>query len=155
MTKPFDLVQAVEALKPLHDALQAANRARFDGKMSWPEYHAVCAKWNAAEKKVKQAFAASRGWKRSRSQFTLEHLRDGKRRCRGGLPGDCGIDHPNWFSWANSGGRPAALVVHVYGGYDACYALAGYYGLVFEPLPASWYYPGGSLAGMYLRRQEP
>jgi hypothetical protein len=113
-------------------------------------------------------FAASRGWKQGKRQFTLPMLASG-RPGRSTTDDYCwspdlnlkttlAWDHPNFFRETHRPYRPAGVVVHVYArAPDQCqYAneLAAIYGLNFEALPWSWYYPGGCLAGVYTRKAD-
>lgn len=113
-------------------------------------------------------FAASRGWKRAQHRFTLPMLAAG-RPGRNTTNDYCwspqldmernttlAWDHPFFFRDPHRPYRPAGVVVHLYSckpDPENKYAaqLAAIYGLNFEPLPWSWYYPGECLAGVYTR----
>ena len=121
-----------------------------------------------AQRRVKAGFAAERGWQPGK-HFSLPRLASGMAgRSRGDMEWRAGQDvaldtlawdHPDFFRERCRPYRPAAAVVHVYclrpdPAHTHADALAALHGLVFEPLPWSWYYPGGCLAGLYRRPSE-
>jgi hypothetical protein len=122
--------------------------------------------WRAVQDQLEElqghivgAFAAERGWHRARRVFTFAQLSAG--RPARAFPNDYAertagassvLDHPDFFRQQTAPCRPVALVTHLYGHrYDACFAFADQHGLSFTPLPWSWYYPGGCIAGVFTR----
>jgi hypothetical protein len=162
----------MSALARLHAEWQSSARDRSSGDFA-KRQHARLAERDFVDAR-RQAiieFAAQRGWKPARHPFTLPQLAAG-RPGRGALneyswsPGsvmeggsNLAWDHPDFFRDASRPYRPAGVVVHLYSLHpDPSHAhadqLAAIYGLRFEALASSWYYPGGCLAGLYTRAAE-
>lgn len=110
----------------------------------------------------RQCQKRARGWITARTAFSLEQLaqtRAGRyfaRDYRAESLDRRAFDHAEFFRWPMRPFRPAGIVVHVYADdYTLCEELAARHGLIFEPLPISWYYPGGTGAGVYTRAETP
>lgn len=111
----------------------------------------------AAKAVEREAFATSRGWRRSNRSFTVGQLRSGHNVRRWNDPGwiPTPIDHPEYFRQARCPWRPVAIVSHEYSPFASSLALAAREGLRAELLPASWYFPGQSRAVLYTASLEP
>ena len=149
-----------EAAAELHAAWQATGRERPSTPADRRKYMRALEEWGRAEDWAKSNFAAALDWARSSKLFSPMQLADCRavpRRAddnwwRGGehRPSLLGWDHAEFYRIKRT---PAAIIVHVYAAnYSDCEAFAALYGLHFEPLPWSWYYPRGARAGVYLRR---
>lgn len=149
------------SLVELHRTMRQAQR-NYDRNVASAaargEYIEARARWNAEKLAARAQFAGARGWITARTAFSLEQLartRAGRyfaRDFRGEALDRRAFDHAEFFRWPTRPFRPAGIVVHVYAdGYTLCGELAARYGLTFEPLPVSWYYPGGTGAGVYTR----
>lgn len=149
----------LETLQPAHAALSAASREmnRNRSRETFRAYQREAERWHATQDKARAELAAARGWIIGKD-FSWQQLKDGRRArsrrsdyCYEAPSGDGrAFDHPDYFRLP--GGVPAAIAVHVYAkDFELCRALAAENALGFEPLPASWYYPGGCIAGLYVR----
>ena len=148
-------------LVELHRTMREAQR-NYDRNAASPaargEYIEARARWHAEKLAARARFAGARGWITARTAFSLEQLaqtRAGRyfaRDFRGEALDRRAFDHAEFFRWPARPFRPAGIVVHVYADdYTLCEQLAARSGLTFEPLPISWYYPGGTGAGVYTR----
>lgn len=157
----LDLIAAVDRIAPLYQAWATAGRvagAACD-RLALRRRRLAGNAWHDAQCRVMAEFASARGWRVASHDFTPEMLRTGRpgrnaQRDYCNPPRDnLAYDHPYFFRHPTRPYRPAGIVVHVYAtDYARCLALAAEEGLDFEPLPASWYYPGVCLAGVYTRR---
>jgi len=99
-----------------------------------------------------QAFADSRGWKVSRTAFSLDQLRCNRAMRakhsdystsyddRGGFAG--WLDHPEYLRDGGRPSRPVAIVSHSYHPAAQCVEQIERAGFAVEVLPLSWYNSG-------------
>jgi hypothetical protein len=125
----------------------------------------------ALREEARSAFAAARGWKRTRCEFHTDGLVHGLRHsprytmlnserdardigCALGRPW---IDHAEFYRTPGRSGVCAGIVSHAYlrdhGGIEAPVAYAERAGLVCEVFPPvfSWYYPGATTLLVFSR----
>jgi hypothetical protein len=156
---------SASCLVELHRTMREAQR-NYDRRAASPaaraEHLAARARWNAERLAARAQFAGARGWITARTAFSIEQLaqrRAGRyfaRDYRAESLDRRAFDHAEFFRWPTRPFRPAGIVVHVYAeDYALCEELAARHGLTFEPLPISWYYPGGAGAGVYHRAETP
>ena len=152
-------------LVELHRTMREAQR-NYDRNVASAaargEYIEARARWNAEKLAARAQFAGARGWITARTAFSLEQLartRAGRyfaRDYRAESLDRRAFDHAEFFRWPMRPFRPAGIVVHVYvDSFTLCEELAARHGLMFEPLPVSWYYPGGAGGGVYYRAETP
>jgi hypothetical protein len=101
-------------------------------------------KLEAAREAARDAFAAKRGWRWTKSWtkwFSLDQLREGRARRSASdrLPDEhSALDHPEYL-WA--GDTPIGIVSHSYATWQRCAEFADSEGLNIELLSGSWYRP--------------
>ncbi len=96
-------------------------------------------------------FAASRGWVVC-PWFATGRLVGARGRWVRELEGtEDAFDHRSCFTTPGRGGRPIAIVSHVYGDPAVCFRFAERYGLAVEQLESSWYLPQQCTAVLFQR----
>ena len=145
-----------EQLKKLHRAWEAASTKAW--KENSPENRCALrgaqAALSDAQRRIVAEFSHEQGWQIARHIFSTAQLAQGRpgRNFPGDYAGYDGraIDHPDFFRLPTRPFRPAGIVVHVYlPDFEICHAYAQEWGILFEPLPWSWYYPDGTNAGVF------
>ena len=138
------------------------------GAASRPCADASLADWrdfDVARRRQMDAFATTRQWQVGK-EFSLLQLVDGRQAARfkdyewWGVQfikiSRLAFDHADYFRESRAPYRPAGVVVHLYTfiadpAHQHAKKLAAQYGLKFQVLPWSWYFPNGCMAGMYTR----
>lgn len=133
------------------------------------EYALARSEFCELQRRIVSEFAAERGWQggkwfslprlalglpgRSRADFQWNAFQEVQR-------ANLAWDHPDYFRETYRPYRAAGVVVHTYNlnpdpDFSAARELAALHGLEFEPLAWSWYWPGGTGAGIYHRAETP
>jgi hypothetical protein len=149
--KEIELAGGAPAANILRLIQSMSRRTDHNSAQAWQDRHAL----TQARERLRQDFAASRGWIMARTSFTAQRLAAGH---NGSLRDESWshrsahvIDHPECFREPTRPYRPAALITHTYGTAEEVHSYAQALGLIAETLAWSWYYPGQCAAVLLTR----
>lgn len=139
----------------LHQEYQAANQTNCSTAAQRRNSLRAMLQWAEAQGWARDSFTGAISWTRWKriTPMQLAQCRKSTRRADDewwlrGRPSTLVWDHPEFFA---ADRVPAGIIVHVYAdSHEDCAAFAARSGLRYLPLPWSWYYPAGCLAGVYL-----